>query len=196
MSAGQAALTRGGRARELALLAVVVLLAGLLRMGRPDLTEFKRDEAALYGLALNVAELRAFPLRGIGSSVGLPNTAMSVYLFALPLFLWKSPLAATLFVGALNTASVGLAFLLARRYWGGRAALIAALLYAAAPWAVIYSRKIWAQNLLPLFAVGWGIGGWWGIPSPRFWRSEKAAGAGYPSTWRCWPWSRRSTTPA
>lgn len=155
MSAGQAALTRGGRARELALLAVVVLLAGLLRMGRPDLTEFKRDEAALYGLALNVAELRAFPLRGIGSSVGLPNTAMSVYLFALPLFLWKSPLAATLFVGALNTASVGLAFLLARRYWGGRAALIAALLYAAAPWAVIYSRKIWAQNLLPLFVVGY-----------------------------------------
>src|SRR5262249_18203695 len=70
-------------------------------------------------------------------------------------FIWKSPLAATLFVGALNTASVGLAYLMARRYWAKRAALAGALLYAAAPWAVIYSRKIWAQDLLPLFVTGY-----------------------------------------
>lgn len=141
------------RGRELALIAAILVLAGVLRMGWPGLTEFKRDEAALYGLALDLAEFKAFPLRGIGSSVGLPNAPASVYLFALPLFVWKSPLAATLFVGALNTASVGLAYVMARRYWGVRAALIAALFYAAAPWAVLYSRKIWAQNLLPLFVV-------------------------------------------
>lgn len=143
------------RGRELALVAAILILAGVLRMGWPTLTEFKRDEAALYGLALDLAELKAFPLRGIGSSVGLPNAPASVYLFALPLFAWKSPLAATLFVGALNTASVGLAYVMARRYWGVRAALIAALFYAAAPWAVLYSRKIWAQNLLPLFVVAY-----------------------------------------
>jgi hypothetical protein len=33
--------------------------------------------------------------------------------------------------------------------------LVAALLYAASPWAVIYSRKIWAQDLLPLFVLGY-----------------------------------------
>lgn len=139
---------------EWLLLGLILLLAGALRMGRPDLTEFKRDEAALYRLALDVAEFKAFPVRGIGSSVGVPNTPISVYLFALPLFLWKSPLAATLFVGALNTASVALAYALARRYWGVRPALLSALLYAAAPWAVLYSRKLWAQDLLPLFVVG------------------------------------------
>jgi hypothetical protein len=144
---------------ELLALAVILALAGLLRMGWPGITEFKQDEAHLYTLSLDVAELRAFPLRGIDSSVGLPNGAASVYLFALPLLIWKSPLAATLFVGALNTASVGLAYLLARRYWGRRAALGGALLYAGAPWAVIYSRKIWAQDLLPLFVTGYVFAG-------------------------------------
>lgn len=145
------------RRLELTLLSLILLLAGGLRLGWPELTEFKRDEAALYSLALDVAEFKALPLHGIGSSVGLPNTPVSVYLFAIPLFVWKSPLAATLWVGTLNTASVALAYGMARRYWGMRVALIAALLYAAAPWAVIYSRKIWAQNLLPVFVVGYAF---------------------------------------
>lgn len=140
--------------RETFLLVFVLGLAGLLRMGWPGLTEFKQDEAHLYSLALSLAEFRAFPLHGISFSVGLPNSPLSVYLYALPLFVWKSPIAATLFLGLLNTAAVGLAYLLVRRYWGARAALISALLYATAPWAVLYSRKIWSNNLLPLFIVG------------------------------------------
>ena len=141
--------------REWMALALILAVAALLRMGWPGFTEFKQDEAHLYALALDVAELRAWPLRGISSSVGLPNPPISVYLFALPLVVWKSPLAATLFVGALNTASVALGYWLARRYWGVRVALISAALYAAAPWAVIYSRKIWAQDLVPLFTVAY-----------------------------------------
>jgi 4-amino-4-deoxy-L-arabinose transferase-like glycosyltransferase len=140
-------------------LAVILALAAILRMGWPGLTEFKQDEAHLYSLALDLAELKAFPLHGINSSVGLPNAPASVYLFALPLAAWKSPLAATLFVGALNTVSVGLAYWMARRYWGRPAAMAGALLYAAAPWAVIYSRKIWAQDLLPVFVTGYAFAG-------------------------------------
>ncbi len=28
---------------------------------------------------------------------------------------------------------------------------------AVSPWAIVFSRKIWAQNLLPVFAVAWAI---------------------------------------
>ena len=31
-------------------------------------------------------------------------------------------------------------------------------MFAVSPWAVIFSRKIWAQNLLPLFVMLWVIG--------------------------------------
>lgn len=136
------------------LLLVILGLAALLRLGWPAITEFKADEARLLSLALDMAEFKSFALRGIGSSVGLPNFAMSVWLFSIPLLFWKHPYAATLFVGLLNTLAVYVCYRLARRYWGMPAAWTAAFMFAVSPWAVIYSRKIWAQDLLPLFVLG------------------------------------------
>jgi len=136
-------------------LLAILLVAALLRLGWPHLTEFKADEARLYALALDMAEFKSFPLRGIGSSVGFPNFPMSVWLFAIPLFVWKHPYSATLFVAALNTAAVYVCYRLTQRCRGETAALVAALFFAVSPWAIIYSRKIWAQNLLPLFVLGY-----------------------------------------
>ncbi|MBM4424283.1 MAG: hypothetical protein FJ030_13005 [Chloroflexi bacterium] len=141
-------------ASRLALLAILAT-AAILRLGWPGITEFKADEARLFSLALDMAEIQSFALRGIGSSVGFPNFPMSVWLYALPLFVWKHPYSATLFVAALNTAAVWACHRLTRRYWGETDALVAALFFAVSPWAVIYSRKIWAQDLLPLFVLAY-----------------------------------------
>ena len=134
-------------------LALILLLAAALRMGAPGITEFKRDEANMMARALDLARGRDLPLLGLSSSVNVPNPPVSVYLFAVPFLFSDSPLSATLYVGALNVAAVALTWALARRYTGARAALIAALLYAASPWGAIYARKLWAQDLLPPFVV-------------------------------------------
>lgn len=126
-------------------------------MGWPGLTEFKADEARLLTMALDLAEGQQFHIRGISSSVGLPNFPMSVWLYALPLVVWKHVYSATLFTGLLNTLAVLGCWWFVRRYWGTTAALAAALMYATSPWAVIFSRKIWAQNLLPLLVMVWAI---------------------------------------
>ncbi|MBI3241395.1 MAG: hypothetical protein HYZ49_03785, partial [Chloroflexi bacterium] len=131
----------------------ILALAALLRLGWPGLTEFKADEARLLALALDMAEFKGLALRGIGSSVGFPNFPMSVWLYSIPLFLWKHPYSATFFLAGLNTLAVYVTYRLTRRYWGEAAALVATLFFAVSPWAVIYSRKIWAQNLLPLFVL-------------------------------------------
>lgn len=144
---------------EIILLALIILLGGVLRLGWPGLTEFKGDEARLMLLSLEMAQGEQFPVRGIGSSVGVPNAPMSVWLYALPLVFWKHLYAATLFTGLLNTAALLGCWWLVRRYWGAEAALAAALLMAVSPWAIFHSRKIWAQNLLPFFTLGWGISG-------------------------------------
>ncbi len=157
------------RRGELLLLAIILLLAGALRLGAPGITEFKRDEANLSRLALDLARGRDLPLLGITSSVNVPNPPISAYLLALPYLVDDSPLAATLFVGALNVIAVGLAWWLARRYYGPFAAFVAALLYAASPWAVIYSRKIWAQDLLPPFVLATVITGLLGYAEGRRW---------------------------
>lgn len=142
---------------EIILVLLLLLITAVSRMGWPGLTEFKADEARLLQLALNMAEFDTFPLRGISSSVGFPNFPMSVWLYALPLFFWKSAISATLFTGFLNTLAVLGCYWLVRRYWGVEAALTSALLFAVSPWAIHHSRKIWAQNLLPVFVVGWAI---------------------------------------
>jgi 4-amino-4-deoxy-L-arabinose transferase-like glycosyltransferase len=138
---------------------VILALAAVLRLGWPGLTEFKADEARLLALALDMAQGHGLALRGISSSVGFPNFPMSVWLYALPVWIWPHVYAATLFTGWLNLLAVAAAYWFVRRYWGVRAALAAALLLAVSPWAIIFSRKIWAQNLLPLFVMGWAISG-------------------------------------
>ncbi len=149
--------TAVSRRTELLLLSLLLIVAGILRMGWPGLTEFKADEARLLGLALDMTAGQ-FALRGISSSVGFPNFPASVWVYSLPLFIWPHPYAATIFTGLLNTLAVGAAYWFVRRYWGVSAALAATLMLAVSPWAIIFSRKIWAQNLLPLFVMGWALG--------------------------------------
>jgi 4-amino-4-deoxy-L-arabinose transferase-like glycosyltransferase len=157
-------------------LALILLVAAILRMGAPGITEFKRDEGNLAQLALDMAHGRNLPLLGLSSSVNVPNPPISVYLFAVPFVFSDSPIPATLFVGALNVIAVGLAGALARRYYGPVAAITAAVLYAVSPWAVIYSRKIWAQDLLPPFVVATVFTGLLGYGEGKRW-----------ARWAHWP---------
>ena len=149
--------TRPPAFRELVALTAILLLATLLRTGWPGITEFKSDEAHIVTLALDLVQGKSFPLQGTGTSVGLPKSALSIYLYAVPLFFWPSPFWATWFTGALNIVAVALCWWLARRYWGPAAAFCATLLFAASPWAVLYSRKIWEPNVLAPFAVAYLI---------------------------------------
>ncbi|MDW8298178.1 MAG: hypothetical protein RML95_02460 [Anaerolineae bacterium] len=132
---------------------LILGLAAWLRLGAPEVVEFKRDEANLARLALDLARGREVPLLGIGSSVGLRNAPFSVYVVTPPFLLTSDPIFATQYIGALNVLAVGLLYALARRYYGVTAALVAALCLAANSWAVIFSRKLWAQNALMPFVI-------------------------------------------
>ena len=134
-------------------LLLILLLAAGLRLARLDLVEFKYDEAHLAAYSLDVVSGEYYHLRGLGSSVGAANPPLAVWLFAIPYAFSRNPLVATGFVAVVGVLTVGGVHLVARRLVGRRAALIAALLFAASPWAVVYARKIWAQDLLPPFTV-------------------------------------------
>lgn len=130
----------------------IVLLALILRMAWPALTPFKRDEATVTRLALSIAHEGYRPVVGVDTSTGTDNLPLTLYLLALPLRLWADPIAAVLFTGLLNGLAVLACYGLGRAYFGRRVGLIAAFLFAVSPWAVIYGRKIWAQNL-PLITL-------------------------------------------
>lgn len=155
--------------RDALALLLILLVAALLRLGEPGVVEFRHDEAMLSLLAQDMADGRTFALTGIPSSVGIPNPPASVYVLALPYALSADPQAATLFVAALNVVGVGLLWLIAHRYFGGMAALAAGLAYAASPWAVLYSRKIWAQDFHTPFALLAVLLGLYGFVEGKRW---------------------------
>jgi hypothetical protein len=145
--------------RDLLGLALVLLIASMLRLGEPGMVEFLHDEAYLSLLAQDLVAGGEIPLTGIPSSVGIPNPPISLYIMAIPYALSSSPVFASLFIAALNVVGVGLLWLIAHRYLNRKVALLTGLAYALNPWAVLYSRKIWAQDFhTPLFLFGLLLG--------------------------------------
>jgi hypothetical protein len=129
----------------------IMFAAAYLRLSNLELTEFKLDEAHVCSKAAEFLASGRPPLVGIGSSVGAANPPLFIYLTAIPVSLSKNPAVIAGFIALLNVGAVLSCYLLTREHFGEKAGLIATLLFAVSPWAVFYSRKIWAQDLLPPF---------------------------------------------
>lgn len=147
----------------------VLALAALLRFGWPGVNSFAFDEARLSLISLRMARAGEFAGLGMPSSARVPNLPAAAWIYALPYAVSPDPLAATLFTGALSLLAVALVWWLARRAWGSLPALPVALFLAASPYAVLYSRSIWAQDLLPALAALWLWSAWRAIRDRRAW---------------------------
>ena len=145
-------LDRLGRLGRSLLLALILLLAAAVRFHRLDLAEFKGDQAANHALVMRTLEGRP-SLVGIPSSRGVENFALFIYILAIPALINSSPLFLTGAVAALVVAAVYVAYRLGSVCFGKTAGMVAAGLFAASPWAVLFSRSIWTQNLLPPFVA-------------------------------------------
>jgi hypothetical protein len=139
-------------ARRAALLCLLFAAALALRTARLDLMEFKHDEAAAWILATAASAGRAFPTAGIATSKGIENFPLFVYLLAGLRLVSPDPVFAVRAIAFLNSLAVLFVYLASRKIAGARAGWIAALLYAVSPCAVFFSRKLWAQNLMPFWA--------------------------------------------
>lgn len=143
------------RRRDWPLLMIVLFVAALLRFGQPGIVEFFHDDAMLTTLAQNFVSGGDFPLVGILSSVGVPNPPAGVLVMSVPFSLSPDPQFAIAFIMLLNVVGVGLLWLMAHRLFGRTVALVAGLSYALSPWAIYYSRKIWAQDFhTPFILLG------------------------------------------
>ena len=133
--------------REWLILSLILLLAASLRLTRLDLIEFKFDEATTARSALAIARDGRLPVLGMISSMGPYNPPLMSYVLAFPFALSRDPRLAAGWVALLGVVAVGLTYWIGRTYFGQGVGQLAALLFAASPWAIFHSRKIWAQNL-------------------------------------------------
>ena len=137
---------------EWAALAAILVLAAYLRLHALGLVEFKGDEATAFSKAGRLLD-GVWPTVGLTSSVGALNPPFFIYLIAVPLAVHDDPLAATAFIGVLAVLAAALTHVVLRPRFGTLTALVATGLFASAPWAVLYGRKLWAQDALPIVDV-------------------------------------------
>lgn len=134
------------------LLALMMALAFTLRLERPTLTEFKRDEATVARRAQAIAYEGYLPVEGVDSSAGPANLPLTLYVMAVAMRIWQDPVAIVLSTTFINGLAVLACYHVAQVYLGKRAALIATFLFAINPWAILYARKTWSHPV-PLFTV-------------------------------------------
>jgi 4-amino-4-deoxy-L-arabinose transferase-like glycosyltransferase len=150
IGAGRTWLSRPG---NLALLAVLAL-AAFLRLYGLQWGQYGSDDERLWALALRSVAQHALPDAGIRSSIGTDNGPFQAYLMmpAAALF-GRAPIAGAVVVALLNLTAVYSLYRFVAEFFGQRPALVAALLFAANSWAVIYSRRMQAQDMLVPFQV-------------------------------------------
>lgn len=133
------------------IVAFVLFLGGYLRFCNLEYMEFKGDELFNFSKALKFVKDGVVPLTSAGGSTGVNEPPIFMYLLSLPLLLSTDPVFVVGYVACLNVAGILLCYLFVRRFFSEKAAVIAAAFYSVSPWQVLFSRKIWTQNLLTPF---------------------------------------------
>lgn len=141
-------------------LIVLIFLAAWLRCAHLDQTEFLWDQSEISKWALQLAREGRFSWIGPVSSTGIDTFPVAIWLWAIPYAISTSPVFASGFLAVFHLLAIVGYYVLVRRWFGRAAALIATLLFAVAPWAVIYARKIWHTTLLPPLILPYVVTGW------------------------------------
>ncbi|MBV8085901.1 MAG: hypothetical protein JO247_13920 [Chloroflexi bacterium] len=149
------------RWETIALWAVLPLAAGL-RLFRLNFAEYQWDDDSIWSLAVTALAHHTLPAEGIRSTIGAGNGPFQVYLMLPFAAISSSPLIGVAAIAVLNTAAVYFTYRFVAEFFGRRAGVIAALLFAANASAVIYSRHLAVQGMLIPFQVlfFWSVSRW------------------------------------
>ncbi len=138
----------------------IACLAAVPRLIRPGLAEYKLDESLAVLNAGTILHQHVLLTQGQGSSLtGAAQGPLFYYFVAAFLAIGHDPRAVDLAIGLANALAVGFAYVVVARSFNVRVAIVSALLFAGSSWSIVFSRKIWPNDLLaPLAVVAlWGI---------------------------------------
>lgn len=136
-------------------LTVIILLAAFLRLYKiADYMTFLGDEGRDVLVARNIL-MGHLTLLGPRASAGDFFTGPIYYYFMAP-FLWLfhyDPVGPAVMIALLGIITVFLTYYLGKKFFGVKAGLMAAALYAVSPLVISYSRSSWNPNPMPFFSL-------------------------------------------
>ena len=135
-------------------LGVVVAFACLVRLWDFSLVSITADEGlhGLFAHHVSLFDFERYPSAGL-PSVGVRNSALFIYLLAIPNFIVRHPLSGAAFIALLQVAAIVMTYRFALRWFGRTTAVTAAVLWTFSPWAVIYARNMWPPSALAPFVL-------------------------------------------
>lgn len=134
----------------------ILLLAAVLRFYKlSEYMTFLGDEGRDAIVVKKMLTQHHFPLIGPPTSVGnIYLGPLYYYMMAAPMILFNlNPASAAGMNAAIGVMVVGLVYYLGKIWFGRKAGLLAAYLYAISPVTIIYSRSSWNPNPAPFFAL-------------------------------------------
>lgn len=134
-------------------ISALFLLGSIFRLSNLDLIEFKSDEATTVSQTVKFFDSPYLISRGLISGTGAYNFPLFNYLM-IPLSIFsRDPQVLSGVIAFINSLLVVLFFFFVKKYYGMLTSIFASLLLAFSPWGVVFSRKIWAQDLLLLLLI-------------------------------------------
>lgn len=127
---------------------LIFLVSSVFRIFFMDLIEFKADEANTIFQIEQFFDSPYLIQRGLISGIGVHNLPLFSYLMVPIATFSRHPQYLSFIIALINTILVAIFYLFVRKYYGHLTAVFAAIFLAFSPWGVIFSRKIWAQDLI------------------------------------------------
>ena len=134
-------------------LIMIMIVAMFLRVYNLEYMEFKGDEGFNSLKALNLAEGKEFPLTSSIGSTGIHEPGIFMYILTIPYLFTKNPIIAAWFIAMINVLGIFVLYIALKKLHNKKIALIAIAFYAVNPWQVMFSRKIWTQDLVVPFLI-------------------------------------------
>lgn len=148
--------------------ALIVFTALVLRLYRiSDYMTFLGDEGRDALVWLRMARLEKFTLIGPQTSIGNMYLGPMFYYLMLPFYLLFGTVGPSIGTALFAGGTTFLLWYCGRSWFSEKVGLIASLLYAVSPTAIVLSHSAWNPNIMPFFALltVWGI---W-----QFWQKDK-----------------------
>lgn len=139
--------------RHLWLPCAIIFLGAGLRLSQLNWAQYRRDDAIVLGLAQAALTTHHIPWVGMISTLGIDNGPAQVWLVMLGILAGPSPFAAEWAIALLNVVGIAACFAFGRAAFGRRVGLTAALLLAVSSWSVLYSRRLWGNDMTAPFAA-------------------------------------------
>lgn len=132
---------------------LVIVLSSIFRISNLDLIEFKADEATTLYQTVQFFEKPYLIQRGLISGTGVYNFPLFNYLMIGLAIFSQDPQILSGIIAIVNSLLIGIFFLFVRNFYDDLIAIYASLLLAVSPWGILFSRKIWAQDLINLLLI-------------------------------------------